>query len=133
MYKSTLRACANMVAGGRMTQVDVLCGLIGGTVSVRQRTLSTLLVYLCHKYPRVRKFTAEKLYVALLSLEDVFPEDVGSAVDAILTETKWDDDVKAARLERNKICDLLGIPKPKLKVRLCEQILNPNITEYRAN
>eukprot|EP00041_Stephanoeca_diplocostata_P031627 m.989891 g.989891 ORF g.989891 m.989891 type:complete len:1244 (-) comp23999_c0_seq3:287-4018(-) len=97
--------------------VDVLCGLIGSTEAVRKRALSTLLVYLCHKYPRVRKFTAEKLYVALLSLEDVFPEDVGSAVDDILTETRWDDDVKEARIERNKICDLLGIPKPKLKAK----------------
>jgi hypothetical protein len=68
------------------------------------------------RYPRVRKTTAEKLYVALMMVEEgEFDPAVVERAQSILTETLWDDDVTAARLERNKICDLLGVPAPKMK------------------
>lgn len=68
------------------------------------------------RYPRVRKFTAEKMYVALVIAESAFEPESLAQVQTILTETLWDGDVAVARIERNKLCDLLGVAKPKTKI-----------------
>ena len=94
---------------------DVFCQLLQsadrGTI---QRTLTQLSILLCHRFPRVRKATAEKLYEALLTFteRDIVPEDQLDNVMELLSETKWDNGVAELRPVRNKICELAGVPVP---------------------
>merc|ERR1719266_2294146 len=94
---------------------DVFCQLLQsadrGTI---QRTLTQLSILLCHRFPRVRKATAEKLYEALLTFteRDIVPEDQLDNVMELLSETKWDSGVAELRPVRNKICELAGVPVP---------------------
>ena len=79
------------------------------------------------RYPRVRKATAEKLYEALITNDDIFPaeaqeetEDVEEASSTqsecamtLLSETQWDGkDLNDVRPIRNELCQLFGIPPP---------------------
>jgi len=113
LTRAELRKSANVkkIRAG----VDVVCTMVLGPPEVRQKALASLMVYLCHKYPRVRRFTAEALYVALVMVEDTMDRPTVEAVQSILQETLWDDNVATARVQRNKICDLLGVAKPKTK------------------
>eukprot|EP00794_Sanderia_malayensis_P017380 gene17380-19119_t len=93
--------------------VDVFCGLIQFPGEIRRKSLSQLMVFLCHKYPKLRRTTAEKLYTALLTFDDVVLEDNLDPVLSILTETDWDGQIVELKEQRNIICDLLGVAKPK--------------------
>ena len=63
----------------------------------------------------MRKATAEKFYVALLSEEDAVPEEHYDKVISTLTEVVWDGPVGDCRASRNDLCDCFGLPRPKLK------------------
>ena len=103
----------------RPEQVDAQwrCFLPALTISrswTIQRTLTQLSILLCHRFPRVRKATAEKLYEALLTFteRDIVPEDQLDNVMELLSETKWESGVAELRPVRNKICELAGVPVP---------------------
>ena len=60
-------------------------------VSVRPSPL-TGAAYFPHPLPnagQVRKFTAEKLYLSFMSLDEALSEEVVEEVSTILTETLW--------------------------------------------
>ncbi|CAL1528267.1 unnamed protein product [Lymnaea stagnalis] len=104
-----------------MAGADVYCGLLQFDGTPRSKCLNQLMMLLCHKYPRVRKTTADKLYEALLTYDDVAPEENTTQIMAVLSETSWDaQDIKEIREKRNVLCDLLGIKRPVfLKVNFC--------------
>ena len=54
-----------------MTSADVFCQLLqAGDGNTVKKCLVQLSIFLCHKFPRVRKSTAEKLYEAILTFAD---------------------------------------------------------------
>eukprot|EP00795_Rhopilema_esculentum_P013850 gene13850-4790_t len=63
----------------------------------------------------VRKETAETLYTTLITFEEVVDEENLEEVLTKLSDTEWDDNVEELRERRNAICNLLGVPVPKLK------------------
>jgi len=74
------------------------------------------MIFLCHRFPRVRAVTAEQMYEAILVAQedDGFPDANLDEVLGLLSETNWTDDVvDSIRPVRNEICDMLQIPKPK--------------------
>ena len=94
---------------------DVFCQLLQtADRATVQRALTQLSILLCHRFPRVRKATAEKLYEALLTFteRDIVPEDQLDTVMELLSETKWDGGVADLRPVRNRICELAGVPVP---------------------
>jgi len=99
------------------TAIDVICGLLAAEGPVQKRALSKLLILLCHRYPRVRKLTAEKIYTGLLAVDGVIPEANEDEVSTILTTTLWDAELPQAREHRNRICNLVGVAVPKKKAK----------------
>ena len=98
-----------------MASSEVFCQLLqAGDQTTVKKCLVQLSIFLCHKFPRVRKSTAEKLYEALLTFSDreIVPEEVGEEVMALLLETQWDSSVDQLRPVRNKICGLAGGAAP---------------------
>ena len=90
-----------------LAMVGVLCHLAGLAPSgsaqvpavtaltlVSTQALQALLVLLVNRYPKVRKYTAEQLYVRLLTLQEDDADDEegeGGAAEAmeVLSQTRW--------------------------------------------
>jgi hypothetical protein len=114
--------------------VDVFLQMFLFSEPVRGRAYKYVVICLGHKYPSVRKYAAEQLYLQCLSdqcstgpsIEDVIERVGGSnnvarkcglARDAasleeaqnLLITTAWDDSVKDARAARLKYCSVTGL------------------------
>jgi len=81
--------------------------------SIQNTMLLFLMRLLAHKYPRIRRHTAEQLYVKLIEDESVVPTplQVDEATD-LLSQTRWDRELGPPgniRETRNKVAELLGI------------------------
>ena len=83
----------------------------------------------------MRRTTADQLYVALVTYEDIVPDEANmDAVTSILCDTSWygvgrerfkraewyyifrDGAIEVARQQRNTLCTLLNVTPPKSKV-----------------
>lgn len=99
-----------------VTSCDVFCSLLNSkdraTVG---KCLVQLSIFLCHKFPRIRKVAAAKLFEALLMYEGpIVPEENLDQVNAILSDTNWDLGVEKLRPIRNNLCELMDVPPPAL-------------------
>ncbi|XP_057310361.1 tubulin-specific chaperone D-like [Hydractinia symbiolongicarpus] len=98
-----------------LASINIFCGLLQFEGDVRTKSLQHVMMYLCHKYPRIRKATAEQLYTTFLTYDDILPAECADEVTIKLTDVAWDNPVDSLRPIRNEICGLLNIPPPKLK------------------
>lgn len=101
---------------------------------VKSTNLLFLMRILAHRFPRVRRYTAEQLYIKLIEDSSIISdsEDVDKAMD-ILSNTNWDRDLgppSNIRQCRNEVAKLLGItlsekdiigPKPKAGVKKVDE------------
>lgn len=104
-----------------VASVSVAVGLLVSDQAcvVQQDVLPFLMTMLAHRYPRVRRWTAEQLYVRLLedgSVVSIYTEqDTSNSLDhamQLLLEVTWDDDLDPpgnVRGSRNRVADLMGI------------------------
>ncbi|EGD78176.1 hypothetical protein PTSG_09052 [Salpingoeca rosetta] len=119
LVKKQLSKCTNVQ---KIIQcIHVCCGLLSFD-NCFKKSMATLGMCLCNRYPRVRRVTCESLYVALLGLDRPYiqPAAKEQCIQILIT-TEWDGDITFARQQRNAICDLVGIPKPKLKKTAAKQ------------
>lgn len=108
------KACSKSTDPQKLiASVDMFCDLLQFKC-ISLRILSYLSIFLCHRFPRVRKVTATKIYEALLSYEDVIPESSLDEAMNLLSDTNWDDSVNTLRPIRNNFCELCGISPPKI-------------------
>ena len=95
-------------------------GLLPFAEPVRSAATEALLDMLCHPFPRVRKVTAERLYVKLLELDAGAPGGGGGGGGdvalAALAETAWDGDLAAVAAVRDSLYGCLGIAMPALRL-----------------
>jgi len=83
------------------------------TDTTRSAVLSTLMILLGHRFPRVRKASAEQLYLRLLELDDLTDGNTYDGVLDVLSTTVWDgEDMKKAREERDTVAKSLGLEPP---------------------
>lgn len=94
-------------------------GTINFGQPVRAKALKSSLILLCHRYPKIRRLTGEQFYTMLLTFDDIL-EDEDKLDDAlmILSETAWDSPLPQVRPERNKLCEIFGVPVPKTKKKV---------------
>lgn len=77
-----------------------------------------MLFLLYHSFPKVRKLTSEKLYTALLTMEDyslIIPnadEDYDIAIE-MLSETEWSDQLKNISHSKEKMYSVFGLQVQK--------------------
>ncbi|XP_065333931.1 tubulin-specific chaperone D [Cloeon dipterum] len=100
-----------------LAAIPVLCQVaaIRAEKKASDTALSYLAIYLCHNYPRVRGFTAEQMYEAIMvAQDDGFSDLSPEVVLGLLSETDWTyGKISDLQPIRNDICDKLQIPKPK--------------------
>ncbi|XP_002723088.2 tubulin-specific chaperone D isoform X1 [Oryctolagus cuniculus] len=92
----------------------VFCGMVQFRGDVRKKVLLQLLLLLCHPFPVIRKSTASQVYEMVLTYSDVVGVDVLEEVMAVLSDTAWEAELPVVRGQRNRLCDLLSVPRPQL-------------------
>jgi hypothetical protein len=70
------------------------------------------MLLLGHKFPRVRKATAEHLYVSMLAEDSIISAAQLDEASAILLDTPWDASLDVVRPARNTLCGLFGVKPP---------------------
>ncbi|UIZ27599.1 hypothetical protein KXD40_005842 [Peronospora effusa] len=89
--------------------INVLIGLLPSDTETENKTLRALMLFLGHKFPKVRKMTAERLYTRLLVHDEIVNEQKYDSVVEILSETAWDASISQVRIARNELAKLFGI------------------------
>lgn len=80
--------------------VGVFAGMLNSSnTDLCKKAIKSLLFLIYHKFPKVRKLAAEKLYTGLLTREDylqIIPggEDAYNEVNDLISETDWSLDAK---------------------------------------
>jgi len=101
-----------------MASSEIFCQLLQAEDSqCLRKCLIQISIFLCHRFPRVRKYTADKFYEALLTFADrpIIPDEHLDDVMSLLGETNWiETKVEDLRTIRNKICDYAGVPVPMM-------------------
>ncbi len=98
---------------------------INASKEVKDKVMFQMMLMLCHQYPRVRKYTATKLFEMFMNVvgDDeslvagyFLSEDDYTECNSLLTDTDWNEPLdKGVREARNRICDLTRTPKPVMK------------------
>ncbi|XP_058417962.1 tubulin-specific chaperone D isoform X6 [Diceros bicornis minor] len=96
------------------SSIGVFCGMVQFPGDVRRKVLLQLFLLLCHPFPMIRKTTASQVYEMVLTYSSVVGMDVLDEVMAVLSSTAWDSELPLVRGQRNRLCDLLGVPRPQL-------------------
>ncbi|XP_023000016.1 tubulin-folding cofactor D isoform X1 [Cucurbita maxima] len=76
---------------------------------VNSRAFVHLLSFLSHRYPKIRKASAEQVYLVLLQNGDFVPEDKIEQALEIVSNTCWEGDLENAKLQRQELSDIAGI------------------------
>ncbi|KAG7398260.1 hypothetical protein PHYBOEH_011433 [Phytophthora boehmeriae] len=101
--------------------ISVLIGLLPSDPETEVKSLRALVLFLGHRFPKVRKLTAEKLYTRLLLHEEVVNEEKYDEVVEILSDTAWDASITQVRAARNELLELLEMEMPSKKLSAAQE------------
>ncbi|KAF5961857.1 hypothetical protein HYC85_003066 [Camellia sinensis] len=77
--------------------------------SINVQAFSRLLTFLVHRYPKIRKTSAEQVYLVLLQNESLVAEDKIEKALEVISETCWEGDVEEAKRQRLQLHDVAGL------------------------
>eukprot|EP00088_Acartia_fossae_P032718 TRINITY_DN33473_c0_g2_i1.p1 TRINITY_DN33473_c0_g2~~TRINITY_DN33473_c0_g2_i1.p1 ORF type:complete len:502 (-),score=89.06 TRINITY_DN33473_c0_g2_i1:224-1729(-) len=104
-----------------MASAEVFCQLLQAEdPQCLRKCLIQIAIFLCHRFPRLRKYTADKFYEALLTFSDktIIPDEHLDEVMNLVSETNWIEmGIDELRTIRNKICDMAGVPAPTIAAK----------------
>ncbi|RLN40876.1 hypothetical protein C2845_PM01G37720 [Panicum miliaceum] len=97
--KDFTKLCAGLsILGYISSQLDGTC----------TKAFSQLLIFLGHRYPKIRKAAADQVYLVLLQNDDLIPSENMDKAQELLAETCWEGDVEEARRKRSQINEMAG-------------------------
>ena len=107
--------------------------LLSQIYSVHEICLRNLMVFLGHKFPRLRKHTADQLFENLLitpTLMEHLPDENQEKIQSLLTDFDWTmSDIQSSRETRNEINEMFGLPPPKPIIGSKRGIENGGVNE----
>lgn len=77
--------------------------------TVNAKAFSHLLAFLGHRYPKIRKASAEQVYLVLIQNESLVADDKMEKALEIISETCWEGDIEEAKQQRQLLCDVAGL------------------------
>ncbi|KAJ8632216.1 hypothetical protein MRB53_025552 [Persea americana] len=87
--------------------------ILGYIASVKEpincRAFSQLLSFLGHRYPKIRKASAEQVYLVLLQNGNLVAEDKMEKALEIISETCWEGDLEEAKRRRLQLYETAGL------------------------
>ncbi|CAN1345934.1 Tubulin-folding cofactor D, partial [Linum perenne] len=94
-----------------------ILGFVASTSeSVNIQALTHLLTFLGHRYPKIRKASAEQVYLVLLQNSNLLPEEKIEQALEIVSETSWDGDEDGAKNQLVTLWQMAGLELGQLKV-----------------
>uniref|UniRef100_A0A061RN78 Tubulin-specific chaperone D n=1 Tax=Tetraselmis sp. GSL018 TaxID=582737 RepID=A0A061RN78_9CHLO len=116
MTRNEARGCADV--SRLLACTTTICQLVGAGGAVREAALPAALALLINRFPKVRKYAAEQIYLKLLAFE---AEDESLQIPALqlqralelVAETAWDGPLDHVRHARSPLFGLLGLAEPK--------------------
>ncbi|VAH17220.1 unnamed protein product [Triticum turgidum subsp. durum] len=72
------------------------------------KAFSQLLVFLGHRYPKIRKAAADQVYLVLLQNDSLISAEDMDKAQEVLAETCWEGDVEEARHRRSELNAMAG-------------------------
>jgi len=98
-----------------MTSIYVFCWLLLYEQPTRNQAFHVLLNLLGNRYPKVRKLTADELYIRVMTDEQLVPPNSLDEILNILSTTNWNDTLTSQMKEqRDNLYSLLNLVKPVL-------------------
>jgi hypothetical protein len=91
------------------TGLNIALGLLQFSGQVRQGAMALVLELLGHRYPRVRKHSAEQFYSKLLVDERLVKPEVYDLVLEQLAATVWDAELQPVRAKRDTIATAVKV------------------------
>ncbi|KAJ8450117.1 hypothetical protein Cgig2_033311 [Carnegiea gigantea] len=83
---------------------------------VNTEAFAHLLSFLGHRYPKIRKASAEQVYLVLLQNGNLVSEDKMEKALEIISETCWEGGIEEAKQQRLQLYEIAGLdPGPILK------------------
>ncbi|OMO78559.1 Armadillo-like helical [Corchorus capsularis] len=79
------------------------------------RAFSHLLTFLGHRYPKIRKASAEQVYLVLLQNGSLVSEEKTDKALEIISETCWDGEMETAKLKKLELYEIVGLDVGPLK------------------
>ncbi|VFQ75756.1 unnamed protein product [Cuscuta campestris] len=87
-----------------------ILGYIASLVEpISTQAFSQLTAFLIHRYPKIRKSSAEQVYLVLLQNTSLVSEEKLEEALEIISETCWEGDIGEARQKRAQLCTIAGI------------------------
>ncbi|CAJ0917320.1 21456_t:CDS:2 [Entrophospora sp. SA101] len=131
LFECTKKICTKTKDIRKLTAcMHVFCGMTTLSGSVKNRALFQLLSLLIHPFPKIRRSTADQLYLTITSAAENEESEQMLQIEDILTNTDWNDSIPEIKktlfmisvLTENIIVAVLKIYKNKLTIRSAEQI-----------
>ncbi|KAF5184838.1 Tubulin-specific chaperone d [Thalictrum thalictroides] len=91
------------------TGISILGYVASVSHQINSRAFSQLLSFLGHRYPKIRKASADQIYLVLLQNENVIAGDTIDKALEIISETCWEGDIEEAKHQRSQLYDLAGL------------------------
>lgn len=76
---------------------------------INSQAFSHLLTFLGHRYPKIRKASAEQVYLVLLQNSNLLPGDNVEKAVEIISETCWEGDIEVAKQQRLDLYKMAGL------------------------
>ncbi|KAF9617172.1 hypothetical protein IFM89_034323 [Coptis chinensis] len=91
------------------TGISILGYIASVLNQINSLAFSQLISFLGHRYPKIRKASADQSYLVLLQNENVISGDKIDKALEIISETCWEGDIEEAKHQRSQLYDLVGL------------------------
>ncbi|KAK1272673.1 hypothetical protein QJS04_geneDACA012360 [Acorus gramineus] len=91
------------------TGISILGYIASILEPIKFRAFSQLLTFLGHRYPKIRKASADQVYLVLLQNGNLVAEDRLDRALEVISETSWEGDVEDARCQRSQLYEMAGL------------------------
>uniref|UniRef100_A0A2N9FXF6 Tubulin-folding cofactor D C-terminal domain-containing protein n=1 Tax=Fagus sylvatica TaxID=28930 RepID=A0A2N9FXF6_FAGSY len=89
--------------------ISILGYIASVSESINSKAFSHLLTFLGHRYPKIRKASAEQVYLVLLQNGNLVSEDGTEKALEIISETCWEGDIEVAKHQRLELYNMAGL------------------------
>lgn len=76
---------------------------------INSRAFSQLLSFLGHRYPKIRKASADQVYLVILQNGNLVADDKMEKALEIVSETCWEGDLEEAKCQRLQLYEIAGL------------------------
>ncbi|KAK6260823.1 Tubulin-specific chaperone D [Theobroma cacao] len=97
---------------------------------INSRAFSHLLTFLSHRYPKIRKASAEQVYLVLLQNGSLVSEEKTDKALEIISETCWDGDMETTKLMKLELYAIAGLDVGPLKTT--DKVPNKDVKKSAA-